>query len=143
MSDQIEPKDTPDDIPPTPAMTNAEFEAIVDEVLAELPEELREVLEECSIIITDWADPELLGLMGGITVEETPYGFYDGTPVGMRGPTQNSFLLPDRIYLFRGPLMEDFPERDQLAEEIRVTLIHELGHMIGFDEDDLEERGLE
>jgi predicted Zn-dependent protease with MMP-like domain len=61
----------------------------------------------------------------------------------MRGPTENTMLLPDRIYLFRGPLIEDFDERDELIEEIRVTLFHELGHMIGLDEDDMEERGID
>lgn len=124
-------------------MTFAEFETVVEEVLDLLPEELQEVIAECAIILEEWADEELRERMGGIPVEETPYGFYDGTPVGMRGPSENSFLLPDRIYLFRGPLQEDFPDREELAEQIRITLVHELGHMIGFDEDDLEERGLE
>jgi predicted Zn-dependent protease with MMP-like domain len=68
---------------------------------------------------------------------------YDGTPVGERTPGNSTFLLPDRIFLFRGPLIEDFPDIAERAEQIRITLIHELGHMIGFDEDDLEERGLE
>lgn len=119
------------------------FEKIVEEAIADLPEELQKLLEECSVIIQEWADPELMERMGIDDRDDTPYGFYDGTPLGMRGPTENSFLLPDRIYVFRGPLVEDFPERDELVEEIRVTLFHELGHMIGLDEDDMEERGLE
>ena len=124
-------------------MLHSEFEAIVQEVIDELPEELQEVLAECAIIVDDWADPRMLERMGGIPVEETPYGYYDGTPVGLRSPSENPVLLPDRIYLFRGPLMEDFPDTEELAEQIRITLVHELGHMIGFDEDDLEARGLE
>lgn len=119
------------------------FEKIVEQAIADLPEELRELLAECSIIIQEWADPELMERMGIDDRDDTPYGFYDGVPVGHRGPTDNSFLLPDRIYLFRGPLVEDFPEHDELVDEIRVTLFHELGHMIGLDEDDMEERGLE
>ncbi len=121
----------------------AEFESIVQDVIDELPEELQEVLAECAIIIDDWADREMRERMGGIPVEETPYGYYDGTPVGLRAPSENPVLLPDRIYLFRGPLIEDFPEPEELAGQIRITLVHELGHMIGFDEDDLEARGLE
>ena len=125
-------------------MTPEEFEKTVEQAIADLPEELRELLEECSVIIADWADdPELMEHIGIDHPDETPYGFYDGTPVGMRGPTENSFVMPDRIYLFRGPLTEDFPERDELVEEIRVTLFHELGHLIGLDEDDMEARGLE
>lgn len=120
-----------------------DFEAIVEEAIGDLPEELQRLLEECSVIVQDWADRELMERIGIDDPEETPYGFYDGTPVGQRGPTEVSFVLPDRIYLFRGPLLEDFPERDELVEEIRVTLFHELGHMIGLDEEDMEERGLE
>lgn len=119
------------------------FEKIVEQAIADLPEELQELLQECSIIIQEWADPELMERMGIDDRDDTPYGYYDGVPVGQRGPTDNTFLLPDRIYLFRGPLVEDFPEHDELVEEIRVTLFHELGHMIGLDEDDMEERGLE
>lgn len=124
-------------------MLQAEFESIVRGVIDELPEQLQEVLGECAIIIDEWAGPEMLERMGGIAVEETPYGYYDGTPVGLRALSENPVLLPDRIYLFRGPLIEDFPDPEELAEQIRITLVHELGHMIGFDEDDLEERGLE
>ncbi len=124
-------------------MTHTEFEAVVQDVIGDLPEELQEVLGESAIIIDEWADERVRERLGHIPVEESPYGFYDGTPVGWRGPSENSLLLPDRIYLFRGPLMEDFPDREELAEQIRITLVHELGHMIGFDEEDLEERGLE
>lgn len=120
-----------------------EFEKIVEGVIADLPEELQEVLESCSIIIADWADEEQLEELGGIDIDDTPYGLYQGTPVGERTPENSTFLLPDRIFLFRGPLVEDFPDPDERAEQIRITLVHELGHMIGFDEDDLEERGLE
>ena len=124
-------------------MTREEFEKVVQGVIADLPEELQRLLQECSIITMDWADDELRTRIGIDHEDETPYGFYDGTPVGLRGPTDNTMILPDRIYLFRGPLIEDFPERDDLIDEIRVTLFHELGHMIGLDEDDLESRGIE
>lgn len=124
-------------------MTREEFEKVVQGVIADLPEELQRLLQECSIITMDWADDEVRTRIGIDHEDETPYGFYDGTPVGLRGPTDNTMILPDRIYLFRGPLIEDFPERDDLIDEIRVTLFHELGHMIGLDEDDLESRGIE
>jgi predicted Zn-dependent protease with MMP-like domain len=124
-------------------MTDREFEKTVEEAIEALPQELQDVLQECTVIIADWADVELMQRIGIDEVEDTPYGYYDGTPVGERGPTENTMLLPDRIFLFRGPLIEDFPEREELVEEIRVTLFHELGHMIGLDEDDMEERGLE
>ncbi len=124
-------------------MTNDAFDRVVENVIADLPEELREVLKDCAVIIDDWADDDVREMLGGIPVEETPYGFYDGTPYGERLPSDGVPHLPDRILLFRGPLVEDFPDTAELIEQIRITLVHELGHVIGFDEDDLEERGLE
>lgn len=125
------------------AMTKAEFEAVVAEAIGDLPEGIREIVAECAIIVEDWADEELLRELGDVPVEETPYGFYDGTPFGERLPSDGTPHLPDRILLFRGPLIEDFPDREELVEQIRITIVHEVGHMIGFDEEDLEERGLE
>jgi predicted Zn-dependent protease with MMP-like domain len=122
---------------------NEDFEKIVEQAIEDLPEELRNLLQECSIIIMDWADETLMERIGIDDVDETPYGYYDGTPLPQRGPTESTFLLPDRIYLFRGPLIEDFLDLDELIDEIRVTLFHELGHMLGLDEDDMEARGLE
>lgn len=124
-------------------MSPAEFEAVVAEAVADLPPELQEVLAECALIVEEWADEGILEDLGGLPIEETPYGYYDGVPYGERLPSEGMPYLPDRIYLFRGPLVEDFPEHDELIEQIRITLVHELGHVIGFDEDDLEERGLE
>lgn len=121
-------------------MTRDAFDRVVESVIADLSKELREVLDDCTVIIDDWADDNVREMLGGIPVEETPYGFYDGTPFWTRDGVP---LLPDRILLFRGPLVEDFPDPAELTEQIRITLMHELGHVIGFDEDDLEERGLE
>jgi predicted Zn-dependent protease with MMP-like domain len=120
-----------------------DFDAVLEQAIADLPEELQELLQQCSVIVMDWADRELMERIGIDDIDDTPYGYYDGTPIGQRGPTESTFLLPDRIYLFRGPLIEDFPDRDDLVDEIRVTLFHELGHMIGLDEDDMEARGIE
>ncbi len=124
-------------------MSNEEFDRVVDEAMAALPDDLREVLAGCAVIVDDWADDALREELGGIEIGETPYGLYDGTPVGERVSSDPTPHLPDRILLFRGPLLEDFPDREELAEQIVITLMHELGHMIGFDEDDLEERGLQ
>lgn len=120
-----------------------DFERAVERAIADLPRELRRQLDECSVIVMDWADSELKELMGGIRRYQTPYGFYIGTPIDKRDIFGGGPFLPDRIFLFRGPLVADFPDPERLIEEIRVTLFHELGHLIGLDEDDLERRGLE
>ncbi|MEZ5962931.1 MAG: metallopeptidase family protein [Planctomycetota bacterium] len=73
-------------------------------------------------------DPEVLGLYAG-----TPVGEGDGAAIG----------LPDRVYIFKRNLERIAADRDELIEQLRITLLHELGHHLGWDEDDLAERGLE
>src|SRR5687767_11548069 len=106
------------------------FEHAVERAIADLPDELRACLDECSVIVMDWPDAAMRTLLGGIRKRETPYGFYVGTPIDERESFGGGPRLPDRIYLFRGPLVEDFTDPDELVEEIRVTLFHELGHLI-------------
>jgi predicted Zn-dependent protease with MMP-like domain len=66
----------------------------------------------------------------------TLYGFYEGVPLTQRGSGYDR-VLPDRITLYWGPLLRDFPEEDDLMREVRNTLYHELAHYFGMDEDDL------
>jgi predicted Zn-dependent protease with MMP-like domain len=66
----------------------------------------------------------------------TLYGLYEGVPLTQRGSGYDR-VLPDRVTLYWGPLLRDFPEEDDLAREVRNTLYHELAHYFGMDEDDL------
>jgi predicted Zn-dependent protease with MMP-like domain len=70
------------------------------------------------------------------------YGFYHGVPLPERS-VQDSGLLPDKISVYRGPLVEDFPDRRELCRQIRITLLHEIGHYFGMDEEDLSRLGYE
>ena len=72
-------------------------------------------------------DPELLGL-------------YDGTPLPDRDQPTTATSLPDRIYLFQSNLEHDADDRDDLVEQIRITLFHEIGHYFGFTDEEREER---
>jgi len=121
-------------------MSDEEFEELVREALELLPEQLRAVFDQqCVVVVREWADDETLRELGAVDREETPYGLYSGIPYGERGPAAG---LPDLIIIYRGPLLADIDNRDELVEEIRITVLHELGHALGFDEEDLEERGL-
>jgi predicted Zn-dependent protease with MMP-like domain len=95
------------------------FEEIVEAALAELPPELARGLENVAIVIEEERadDPELFGLW-----EADEY-------------------MPDKITIFRRPLVESFPDEDELREEIRITVLHELAHYFGIDEDRLDELG--
>jgi predicted Zn-dependent protease with MMP-like domain len=104
------------------------FEERVDAALRSLPPELREAVRNIEITVEDEDpdDPDLFGL-------------YEGVPLPERGDWAGS--LPDRIRIFRRPLVESFPEPAELESEIRVTVLHELAHYFGIDEDRLDDLG--
>ena len=69
------------------------------------------------------------------------YGLYEGVPRTEYGA--DWLAAPNRITLFRLPLEDDFPDPDDLAEEVRITVIHELAHHLGIDDDRLGELGID
>lgn len=73
--------------------------------------------------------------------DDALYGLYQGVPLTDRGSAY-SLVAPDQITIFVGPLERSCETRRELDEQIRVTLLHELGHHLGFDEDGLESIGL-
>lgn len=119
------------------------FEQLVDQVaqvvLAELPPELRADAETVMLQIEDWATPEKLtslGLRDGAWL----YGLYEGVPMVQR--RSNMVLLqPDCITLYRGPIQAVSRTEVEARRQIRRTLVHELGHFFGFDEEELAARG--
>lgn len=124
------------------------FDRLVDEVVESLPRELRELLEQVPVIVDDAPDEGLLDEMG----EEDPrdlLGLHSGTP-NTEASVEAGAELPPEIRLFRvgiadlalGEVGWAAPDaQDRLREEIRVTLLHEIGHQFGLDEDDLERLG--
>jgi predicted Zn-dependent protease with MMP-like domain len=104
------------------------FEQHVELVVASLPAELRTAIRNIEITVEDEHpdDPDIFGL-------------YEGVPLPERGDWAGE--LPDRIRIFRLPLQESFPDSQELEEEIRVTVLHELGHYFGMDEDRLDDLG--
>jgi predicted Zn-dependent protease with MMP-like domain len=104
------------------------FEQHVEAAIASLPEELRAAIRNIEISVEDEHpdDPDLFGL-------------YEGVPLPERGDWAGA--LPDRIRIFRVPLVESFRDSSELEEEIRITVLHELAHYFGLDEDRLDELG--
>jgi predicted Zn-dependent protease with MMP-like domain len=104
------------------------FEDHVRAALDELPPHIAEALENIAVVVEDEnpEDPDLLGL-------------YHGVPLPERGDMAGS--LPDKISIYRVPLEESFPDPDELHEEIRITVLHELAHYFGLDEDRIAELG--
>jgi predicted Zn-dependent protease with MMP-like domain len=125
--------------PRRPAGSHAPFERLVARALAGIPDPFREALSEVAIVIEDVPTPQERR-DNDLAADEMLYGLYEGVPRTEYGADWTS--LPNRISLFRLPLEEDFPDPDELADEVRVTVIHELAHHLGIDEDRLDELGL-
>jgi predicted Zn-dependent protease with MMP-like domain len=115
------------------------FERLVDRALASIPSPFRESLAEVAIVIDDWPSDDQL-VENDLDPEDVLYGLYEGVP--RTEWAADSAVVANRITLFRIPLEEDFPDPRDLADEVRVTVIHELAHHLGIDDDRLDELGI-
>ncbi len=114
-----------------------DFYELVERALEGLPPELSALLENVAIVVDEWPDYSTPLVVDEL--EDTLYGLYEGVPLTERG-WGYSGVLPDKITIFRGPLERDF-EPDELEDQVRITVVHEIAHYFGFDEDRLEELG--
>ena len=126
------------------------FERIVARALDGLPPEVVAMLDNVHVIVEDEpTDAQLAlgqGYPGHATAhqaagDDTLFGLYEGVPLSRRGADYH-LVLPDRITIFRGPLERAFVSPQGIAREVRVTIMHELGHHLGMEEDRLAELGL-
>ena len=116
---------------------NLDFYKLVEQALEELPPELSKLLDNVAIVVDDWPDYSTPLVAGG--AGERLYGLYEGVPLTERGAGYYG-VLPDRITIFRGPLERDFATQE-LEKQVRITVVHEIAHYFGFDEERLEELG--
>jgi predicted Zn-dependent protease with MMP-like domain len=107
------------------------FDALVDRALDGIPDELASLVRNVVVLVEDEppeGEPDdLLGLYDGVALTER-----DGTL---------SMQLPDRIFVFRGPLLDFCENEEELVEEVRITVVHEIAHHFGIDDRRLHELG--
>ena len=115
------------------------FDRLVERALAGIPSPFRECLSEVAIVIDDEPTRDQLA-ENDLDPDDTLYGLYEGVPRTEYGA--DWLVAPNRITLFRLPLEEDFPDPEDLADEVRLTVIHELAHHLGIDDDRLHELGV-
>jgi predicted Zn-dependent protease with MMP-like domain len=111
-------------------ITSDEFDDLVSRGLDSVPSELMDMLDNVVVLVEAEPpadEPHLLGL-------------YEGVPLTDRGANQGG-MLPDRITIFRGPIVRQCVTHDEVVDEVRVTVIHELAHHFGIDDDRLDELG--
>lgn len=122
------------------ALNHSEIRKTVARIIDKLPKEFREQLRNVEIVVEKRPSNELLQAEGLDPREDTLYGIYQGVPLPDRSALDPP-LLPDKITIFAEPLLEDFPDPDELREEIRLTVLHEIAHYFGMEEDEIEDLG--
>lgn len=118
-------------------MDLASFEELVRRALGELPREFAERLENIAVVVEEEPDPDDLRAMGLDPESDNDelFGLYQGVPLIERGSSYSE--LPDRIVIYRGPILRACETRQQVVHEVRDTVIHELGHYFGLDDEEM------
>ncbi|GGF31939.1 hypothetical protein GCM10010922_03810 [Microbacterium sorbitolivorans] len=111
-------------------MNAEEFEALVIEELDQLPDDMVDGLDNVIFVVEDRPEDGSLDLLG----------LYDGVAVTDRG-SYGMGELPDRIIVYREPHLEQCETLDELRDEVHTTLVHEIAHFYGIDDDQLHEMG--
>ena len=121
-------------------MDYREIKKEVGRVIDRLPRSFREQLLNVEFVVEERPSIELLRAEGLDPRHDTLYGIYKGIPLPDRSSLDPP-LLPDKITIFAEPLLEDFPDPEELREEIRLTVLHEIAHYFGIDEEEIEDLG--
>ncbi len=113
-----------------------EFVRLALRAYRQLPPAVTQALENVDVTVEDWPGPDELAL---VEDGQTLFGLYQGVPLTDR--EGGDPVLPDRITLYRQPILEACHTREDVVREIRITLWHEVGHYLGLDEADLHRLG--
>nr|WP_247829293.1 metallopeptidase family protein [Arthrobacter antioxidans] len=117
-------------------ISREEFEDAVDDAIDRIPDDLARAMDNVAIFVMEEYEPH-----PGEPADTELLGLYEGTPLTERDSWWDAGSLPDRISIFRGPLMRLCDSREELVEEIVVTVVHEIAHHFGIDDDRLHQLG--
>ena len=118
-------------------MNRRRFEALVEKALRRLPRPFKDKIANIAVVVEDWADDETLADVG-VEPPDTLYGLYRGIDLTQRDSSYGN-VLPDTIHIYQGPIEEDCTDAEEMAEVVRDTVIHEIGHYFGLDDDTMED----
>ena len=120
----------------TLAMPEPEFQSLVQEALDGLPDEYAKLLTNVAVVVEEEPPPEVrtdLELEDG----EDLLGLYQGLPLDKESFFQAGGQLPAKISIYRGPILRLCRTRKEVVQEVRDTVVHEIGHHFGFDDDEM------
>jgi predicted Zn-dependent protease with MMP-like domain len=105
------------------------FEELVADALDEIPDDLWRLVDNVAVVVRDGVEGSSL------------LGLYDGVPLTARDAGYDGMVMPDRISIFRLPILARCADEAEVVEQVRVTVIHEVAHHFGIDDDRLDELG--
>ena len=117
-------------------MSEADFEAAVSDALDQLPAEVARAMDNVAVFIDDDYVPQ-----PGEHPDTVLLGLYEGVPLTERDSWWDAGSLPDRITIYRQPILDICSSREDVVEEVAVTVIHEVAHHFGIDDQRLHELG--
>jgi len=120
-------------------MDTSRFLKLVQEAMEELPDEFRQALKYIHVDVEDWPDPELLEKLG-YGKRALLLGLYHGVPLTKRRGWSLPGM-PDRIVIYKGPIEKVCSSDEEIKEKVRTTVLHEIGHLFGLDDQKLKEDG--
>jgi predicted Zn-dependent protease with MMP-like domain len=115
------------------------FEYLIHDAIRELPAEFRDKLRNVAIIVEDYPSEELMQQME-LSPDDTLFGLYEGVPLTERGYFDQP-LHPDRILIFQRAIEDECDSPEEIKEELKVTLVHEIAHFFGLSDEYLEDLG--
>lgn len=118
-------------------MLPEEFEQLVDQALEELPEDFQQRMENISIVVEDYPSEHVLASLRPRPTKFNLLGVYIGVPYNRRPASQITGKLPDRIELYQKNIESICRSDREIVTQVRDTIIHEVGHYFGLDEDTL------
>ena len=121
------------------SLSTTEFEALVEQALTDLPTEIVQHMDNVAITVADWPSASELQ-RARVAPAHQLFGLYEGIPLTKRGAHYH-LIAPDRIILYRGPLLAACHTLSALREQIRRTVVHEIAHHFGIGEARIRELG--
>ena len=121
-------------------MTPEHFGELVLEAIESLPEEIARAMDNVEVVVEPWPTTQQLLAAGLTPGHGTLFGLYQGVPLTQRTGSYG-LVLPDKITIFQGPITAMYHTDDAIREQVRRTVIHEIAHHFGIDDDQLREMG--